>query len=283
MRLPGEKRKEYHAQVDNLVSELKKRITDKSKLKVTKVVKAGSFAKFTILRKVDDYPTDVDVVFYITGVEEDSKSYEDLCTKIYDLLIEIYPTKKVDDFEIQRRAAKVTFVKSGLEVDVVPVLQDSSNADHGWQYDIQSGAKNLTCAPCHIQFVKTRKDKDKNFRTLVRLAKRWKHFHDIPGLKSFHIELILGHILDTDGPADSIEKRFREFLAYIARTKLKEDTDLTAIDLQTSASSISLHNFAFFLHTKHLEAISYQTSKRKITMQLLEAWALRDPCPCSLL
>ena len=89
LRLPGEKRKEYHAQVDNLVSELKKRITDKSKLKVTKVVKAGSFAKFTILRKVDDYPTDVDVVFYITGVEEDSKSLEDLRTKIYYMLIEI--------------------------------------------------------------------------------------------------------------------------------------------------------------------------------------------------
>ncbi len=62
LRLP-EKRKEYHAQVDNLVSELKKRITDKSKLKVKKVVKAGSFAKYTILRKIDDYPTDVDVVF----------------------------------------------------------------------------------------------------------------------------------------------------------------------------------------------------------------------------
>ncbi|ATM00811.1 nucleotidyltransferase [Aeromonas sp. CA23] len=225
LRLSAEKRKEYHAQVDNLVSELKKRITDKSKIKVTKVVKAGSFAKYTILRKVDDYPTDVDVVFYITGVDENSESYKDLCNKIYDLLIEIYPTKKVDDFEIQRRAAKVTFVKSGLEVDVVPVLQDSSNADHGWQYDIQSGARNLTCAPCHIQFVKTRKDKDKHFRTLVRLAKRWKHFHNIPGLKSFHIELIFGHILDTDGPADNIEKRFREFLAYIASTKLSKRID----------------------------------------------------------
>ena len=225
LRLPGEKRKEYHAQVDNLVSELKKRITDNSKLKVTKVVKAGSFAKYTILRKIDDYPTDVDVVFYITGVEGNSKSYEDLCNKIYDLLIEIYPTKKVEHFEIQRRAAKVTFIKSGLEVDVVPVLQDSTNLDHGWQYDIQSGAKNLTCAPCHIQFIRTRKDKDKHFRTLVRLAKRWRHFHDVPGLKSFHIELILAHLVDTDGPAESIEKRFREFLVYIARTKLSARID----------------------------------------------------------
>ena len=225
LRLSREKRSEYHAQVDNLVSELKKRITDKSRLKVTKVVKAGSFAKYTILRKVDGYPTDVDVVFYITGVEQNSKSYEDLCNGIYDLLIDIYPTKEVGDFEIQRRAAKVTFVKSGLEVDVVPVLQHSSHADYGWQYDIQSGARNLTCAPCHIQFVKARKEKDKHFRTLVRLAKRWKHFHDIPGLKSFHIELIFGYIVDTDGPAESIEKRFREFLAYIARTKLGERID----------------------------------------------------------
>jgi tRNA nucleotidyltransferase (CCA-adding enzyme) len=225
LRLPSKKREEYHAQVDNLVSELKKRITDKSKLKVTKVVKAGSFAKYTILRKVDDYPTDVDVVFYITGIEENSKSYEDLCNKIYDLLLDIYPTKKVEHFEIQRRAATVTFVKSGLIVDVVPVLQHSTNLDHGWQFDIQSGAKNLTCAPCHIQFIRARKEKDKHFRTLVRLAKRWRHFHDIPGLKSFHIELILAHLVDTDGPAESIEKRFREFLVYIARTKLSERID----------------------------------------------------------
>lgn len=225
LRLPGKTREEYHAQVDNLVGELKKRITDKLTLKVTKVVKAGSFAKYTILRKVDDYPTDVDVVFYITGVEADSKSYEELCNNIYDLLLLIYPTKKVEHFEIQRRAATVTFVKSGLVVDVVPVLQDSAKLDHGWQFDIQSGAKNLTCAPCHIQFIRARKDKDKHFRTLVRLAKRWRHFHDIPGLKSFHIELILAHLVDTDGPAESIEKRFREFLVYVARTKLSERID----------------------------------------------------------
>jgi tRNA nucleotidyltransferase (CCA-adding enzyme) len=225
LRLPAEKRKEYHAQVDNLVDELKKRITGQIKLKVTKVVKAGSFAKYTILKKVDDYPTDVDVVFYITGIDEDGESYKDLCNKIYDLLIDIYPTKKVDDFEIQRRAAKVTFIKSGLEVDVVPVLQDSSNPDHGWQYDIESGVRNLTCAPCHIQFVKTRKDKDKHFRTLVRLAKRWRHFHAISGLKSFHIELILGYLVDRDGAANNIEQRFREFLAYIAQTQLSERID----------------------------------------------------------
>lgn len=230
LRLSKDKRKEYHRQVDNLVNELKSRITDKSKIRVKRVVKAGSFAKFTILRKIDDYPTDVDVVFYITGVEEDSKSYEELCNRIHELLIEIYPTKKVEDFEIQRRAAKITFVKSGLEVDVVPVLQHGSLSDHGWQFDIKSGAKNLTCAPCHIEFIRTRKAKDKHFRTLVRLAKRWKHFYDVPGLKSFHIELILAYLVDTDGIAESIEKRFREFLVYIARSKLSDRIDFPEND-----------------------------------------------------
>ncbi|EGR2769641.1 CBASS oligonucleotide cyclase [Vibrio parahaemolyticus] len=236
LRLTSKKRSEYHAQVDNLVSELKKRITDKSKLKVTKVVKAGSFAKYTILRKIDGYPTDVDVVFYVTGVDEDSKSYEELCNRIYDLLVDIYPTKKVEDFEIQRRAAKVTFVKSGLEVDIVPVLQHSTEPDHGWQFDIQSGERNLTCAPCHIKFIQARKDKDKHFRTLVRLAKRWKHFHDIPGLKSFHIELILAYLIDTEGPATSIEKRFRDFLVYIARTRLSERIDFPENEGKPQAS-----------------------------------------------
>jgi hypothetical protein len=120
-------------------------------------------------------------------------------------------------------------------VDIVPVLQDSSKPDHGWQFDIKSGEKNLTCAPCHIEFIRTRKDKDKHFRTLVRLAKRWKHFHDLPGLKSFHIELIMAHLVDTLGPSESIEKRFREFLLYIAQYRLKKRIDFPENSGKTEA------------------------------------------------
>ena len=51
LRLQAEKRKEYHAQVDRLIEELRKSVKDKTEIKITKVVKAGSFAKFTILHK----------------------------------------------------------------------------------------------------------------------------------------------------------------------------------------------------------------------------------------
>lgn len=67
LRLPADKRKKYHAQVDRLTDELRKSVRDRTEIKITKVVKAGSFAKFTILRKTTYDPVDVDVVFYISG------------------------------------------------------------------------------------------------------------------------------------------------------------------------------------------------------------------------
>ena len=51
LRLPSDKRKEYHEQVDRLIVELCKSIRNSTEIKITKVVKAGSFAKYTILRK----------------------------------------------------------------------------------------------------------------------------------------------------------------------------------------------------------------------------------------
>ena len=67
LRLPADKRKEYHAQVDRLIAELSRSIRNKTEIKITKVVKAGSFAKFTILRKTSTDPVDVDVVCIVPG------------------------------------------------------------------------------------------------------------------------------------------------------------------------------------------------------------------------
>lgn len=222
LRLPSDKRTEYHKQVDRLIAELSKSIREKTKIKITKVVKAGSFAKFTILRKTASDPVDVDVVFYIDANSVDGETLQTLNDKIYELLIDVYPTKSVEDFEIQRKAAKVSFVGTGLDVDIVPVIADESRDGYGWQYDLQDGSKVETCAPCQIKFVRDRKDKDNDFRTLVRMAKRWRNYAEVTHLKSFHIELILAYILDQEGSEGSIEQRFRRFLLYIAQSELKE-------------------------------------------------------------
>jgi hypothetical protein len=223
LRLPADKRKEYHEQVDRLIEELSRSIRSQTEIKISKVVKAGSFAKFTILKKTNLNPVDVDVVFYISGRDINHETFKDLSDSIYELLIKVYPTKSVEHFEIQRKAVTVTFVGSGLNVDVVPVVEDTSRPGYGWQFDTDDPTVKLeTCAPCQIQFVRDRKNKDKDFRTLVRLAKRWRWYAEIPFLKSFTIELIMAYLLDSEGKSGSVEQRFRRFLAYIAQSGLKE-------------------------------------------------------------
>lgn len=222
LRLPEDKRKEYHAQVDRLISALTSRLHEQSDVKVTKVVKAGSFAKFTILRKTSEDPVDVDVVFYISGRNVDKETLGTLTQLIYDTLLKLYPGKSVENFEIQRKAATVQFVGSGLSVDIVPVIEDAARTGYGWQFDIHDGTKMQTCAPCQIKFVRDRKEKDSDFRTLVRLAKKWRNRIELTQLKSFTIELIMAHVLAKKGTEGSIEKRFRDFLLYIAQSGLKE-------------------------------------------------------------
>ena len=222
LRLPDDKRTEYHEQVDRLIAELDRSIRNRTEIKITKVVKAGSFAKFTILRKTSADPVDVDIVFYLSGRSVDHETLASLIDTIHALLIKIYPTKEVGHFEIQRKAATVAFVGSGLSVDIVPVIEDPRHADYGWQFDIHDGSVIQTCAPCQIQFVKARKDKDEHFRTLVRLAKRWRNQAELNPLKSFVIELIMAVVLDREGSGGTIEQRFRRFLLYIAQSELKE-------------------------------------------------------------
>lgn len=221
LRLPKDKRETYNAQVDRLISALKESLKTQDKITIKKVVKAGSFAKHTILRPNAENPADVDVVFYISGQKVDEETFTTLSQKIYDALIKLYPNKSVEDFEIQRKAAKVTFVGTGLEVDIVPVIENPNKENYGWQFDRIDGSKTETCAPCQVNFVKARKDEDPDFRTLVRLAKRWRNWKEVP-LKSFHIELIMAHVLEFKGKTGSLEKRFCDFLLYIADSELKD-------------------------------------------------------------
>jgi len=223
LRLPADKRKEYHEQVDRLVTELCKSLRNRTEVKITKVVKAGSFAKYTILRKTSVDPVDVDVVVYIADKDADQETLQSLNDTIYELLIKQYPTKSVEDFEIQRKAATVTFAGTGLSVDIVPVIEDPDRPGYGWQFDLQTGDPVETCAPGQIKFVRDRKDVDGDFRTLVRLAKKWRNHHGITKLKSFTIELIMAHVLDTQGTGGSIDQRFRNFLLYIAQSGLLDE------------------------------------------------------------
>lgn len=171
LRLPADKRTEYHAQVDRLIAELSRRLRDQTEIKISRVVKAGSFAKYTILRKTIVDPVDVDVVFYISGRTIDHETLASLNDTTYALLIKIYPSKNVEDFEIQRKAAKVSFIGTGLSVDIVPVIEDETRPGYGWQFDIQDGSSMRTCPPARYSSSVTARRRTRTFARWSGLAR----------------------------------------------------------------------------------------------------------------
>ena len=272
LRLPADKRKEYHGQVDHLIAELSRSVRDKTEIKISRVMKAGSFAKFTILRKTSVDPVDVDVVFYISGRSIDRETLESLNDLIYDLLLKIYPNKAVEDFEIQRKAATVSFVGSGLSVDIVPVIEDESRDGYGWQFDLQDGSSMQTCAPCQIKFVRDRKDRDQDFRTLVRLVKKWRNQAELKPLKSFAIELVMAYLLDREGAAGSIEQRFRRFLLYIAQSELKERIEFPENTEPFGVFSDPVVILDPVCSTNNVAARITETERQQIAAAAREAW-----------
>jgi hypothetical protein len=271
LRLPAGKRTAYHAQVDRLVSELSRTVRSKTSINITKVVKAGSFAKFTILRRTSADPVDVDVVFYISGKSVENESFETLSETIHALLIELYPNKSVEDFEIQHKAATVKFVGSGLSIDIVPVIEDAARPGYGWQFN-RDGSRIVTCAPCQIKVVRDRKDKDKDFRTLVRLAKRWRNHAELFALKSFAIELVLAHILDKDGKSGSIEARFRNFLLYVAQSELKDKITFPENTGFVPSFSEPVVIVDPVCNTNNVAARITETERQEIVAKALESW-----------
>lgn len=272
LRLSAEKRTAYHKQVDRLISELSKKLKDQNKLTITKVMKTGSFAKFTILNQTTEDPVDVDVVFYISGRDVDHETLSSLNQLIFDALITLYPSKSVEDFEIQRKAATVTFVGSGLSVDIVPVIEDPKNANYGWQFDIHDGTRVQTCAPCQIKFVRDRKNVDPDFRTLVRLGKKWRNRIELKPLKSFVIELIMAHVLAAYGKEGSIEKRFRDFLQYIVQSELKEVITFPENGTVTTVFSDPVVILDPVCNTNNVASRISEVERKEIVAAALNAW-----------
>ncbi len=220
LRLPADKRTAYHGQVDRLIAELSKTVRSKTKINITKVVKAGSFAKYTILRRTSADPVDVDVVFYVAGKSIESETFESLSATLHSLLIEIYPNKSVEDFEIQRKAATV-------HIRRVRPQRRHRAGDRG-------------PAPWLWLAVQPRRFEDRDLRAVpdqVRPGPQGQgrgiphagaHGEEMAQpcralpLKSFAIELIMAYILAKDGKSGSIEQRFRNFLLYIAQSGLKD-------------------------------------------------------------
>lgn len=228
------KRKEYIEQVNNLITELTKKITGDSSFKVKGFKKTGSLIKGTVLKPKGDYGVDADVAVFLDVSEAEKDDIDELHNIILKLLKAVYPTKAAEDFEVQPRTLGIHFRVSGLDVDLVPVIPIPDEPGYGWQPSSQSGDPVKTSIQGQLDFIKSRRDADSRFRTLVRLLKKWRNEHELNRFRSFTIELIVAHLYDRDGAIASLETGLQRFFMYVAQDELK--TAITFPELGTVTS-----------------------------------------------
>lgn len=226
LQLESEKKKALRQQVKHLVERLKTKINDETDARVVRTYRAGSLRKGTILRPHGEINVDADVVFYLNVNHVDPSEVDQLNDDFKELLISIYPQKVESDFTLQPRTIGVRFVKSGLSVDLVPVMDIPDSGGDGWQPSFSGGDPVRTNTRKQLDFIYQRHLGDADYRTLVRLAKGWRN-HQIPEypemkkLGSFLIELIMAHLQDTQGVTSNVEDGLERFWNYILESELR--------------------------------------------------------------
>ena len=220
VNLKKDKVTEYRSQVNSLIENFDDYLDKHEDFGLKKLLHFGSCAKGTAISTTSD----VDVAVYLEP-DKDGEQIGNILSNIRDCLSEAMSKYGMtdDQFTLGKHCVCVTFKGSKLEVDVVPVipLKGDSKNDWGWLMD-QYGTERLkTSIPLHLKFIRKRKETFNKYAAFVRLIKWWKSIQEVP-LKSFLIELIWAHLIDTEEIPDSYCDGLPLFFKYILRTKLKE-------------------------------------------------------------
>jgi hypothetical protein len=215
LALPGEERNEHRGQVNRLLEKLEGELHSDGSYRIKKFRRAGSLEKGTSNRPRAGKPVDADIGVYFDADPEDFDT-NDLQARIKRLLVAAYPQKSPEDFEVGARTFSVVFKGSGLEVDLVPIVALDGTADYGLQYS-RSGDCVKTSVKTHLDHYRDHVRRDPLLASMLRLAKRWRHWQELDGIPSFHLELVLSYLVDRDGPATGLEEGLRRLFLFIAR------------------------------------------------------------------
>jgi len=198
VNLPSETAKKHRAQVNALRERLESHITANPGFALHKMLHAGSVAKGTALRTIND----LDVAVYVKR-EEAPVSDAELVPWLAARLREANPNMKHEQFDdSQPHCVTVRFRGRGLDVDVVPVLYEGDEHNFGYLVDKYTGNRMLTSIPLHLDFIRARKKAcPDHFAQVVRLVKWWANQQKIRDkffkCKSFMVELIVAHLVDS--------------------------------------------------------------------------------------
>lgn len=217
INLPQETVDKHRKQVNLLRERLEAKISEAPSFDLVKMLHAGSVAKGTALRTVND----LDVAVYVkTG--DTPKADSELIPWLAERLAEANPNMKPDQFEPQQHCVTINFRGTGLDVDVVPVLYEGDEEDCGWLVRKHTGERVLTSIPLHLQFMRDRKRLyGDDYKQLIRIVKWWKQQKDLR-FKSFMIELLWARLAATGASLTDYPTALETFFTYIVKSGLKE-------------------------------------------------------------
>ena len=222
VNLPKADADKHRDQVRALRERLERKIAADPSFDLIKMLHAGSVAKGTALRTVND----LDVAVYVKAGSA-PKADGELQPWLAERLAEANPNMSADQFTAQDHCVTVSYKGSGLDVDVVPVLYEGDPQDCGYLVRKHSGVRVLTSIPLHLEFIRTRKTKyGKDFAQLIRLVKWWKRQETNRDtdfrFKSFLIELLWARLADDGYAIGDYHEALEEFFTYIVKSGLSE-------------------------------------------------------------
>ena len=228
VNLPSDSARRYREQVNRLRESLAKHIADNPGFALVKMLHAGSVAKGTALRTIND----LDAAVYVKK-EQSPVDEKELVPWVADCLREVYPQKDPSDFNTKSpHCVSIHFRGTGLDVDVVPVLYEGDENDFGYLVDKYTGARLLTSVPLHLKFIRKRKAANQtHFAQVVRLVKWWasqrKTENSTFKCKSFLLELLIAYLADKGNELQNYPQALEDFFSYVVKTGLEERISFT--------------------------------------------------------
>lgn len=218
VNLPKEYADEYRAQAGRLRDRLESYLGEHPDFTLKKMMLSGSLAKGTALRTLND----IDVACYISGADV-PRDVHKLMEYLAERLRKAFPNFKPEQVKPQNYSVTVSFVGTGLDVDVVPILYDGDKDWFGNLVSKDDGSYLKTNIPYHLEFIRKRKARQPDdFAQVARLIKFWtrkmKADHQGFRFKSFMVELVLAHLADNGAEMSDYPEALQNFFTYIATT-----------------------------------------------------------------
>lgn len=214
--LKQEHSKKYREQANRLKEKLEGYLKDHPDFSLKKIIRSGSLAKGTALKTLND----IDMACYVSGADVPSE-IDELLNYLESKLETAFANMSPDQVKRQNNSICISFKGTGLDIDVVPILY---HGDENWygelvSQDIEEYLE--TCIPRHIEFIRNRKNVNKDFANVVRLVKEWARIQKQKNqdfkFKSFMLELTLAHLSDQGIDFSDYVEVLQSFFTYIAQ------------------------------------------------------------------